>query len=70
MSGPYDCLRCGGDGFFGDEDSPATIKCTACDGTGERWLETVFCPSQEDRDLGRVEYVDGKWRFKPRMRPW
>lgn len=64
MSGPWDCLACGGNGrvLVGFDDE--TERCPTCNGTGERWLETVFCPSQDDRDLGRVEYVDGKWGFK------
>jgi hypothetical protein len=70
MSGPYECFTCGGTGyvevnFFTEEIG----RCSTCNGTGERWLETVFSPSQEDRALGRVEYVEGKWRFKEGQRP-
>lgn len=69
MSGPYRCLVCGGHGSVeAGFDGDRTERCTTCHGTGERWLEMVFCPSQDDRDLGRVEYVGGKWRFKDRTR--
>lgn len=71
MSGPYDCFMCGGLGLVDwspDEYGPLK-RCPDCDGTGHRWLETVFSPSQEDREAGRVEYVNGKWRFKEGHRP-
>jgi hypothetical protein len=67
MSGPYQCFACNGSGLIETEslnDPDQVRRCTECNGTGERWLETVFCPSQEDRDLGRVEYVNGKWCLK------
>lgn len=71
MSGPYECFVCGGLGLVdwsADEYGPLK-RCPNCNGTGDRWLETVFSPSQEDRETGRVEYVDGKWRFKNKVQP-
>lgn len=72
MSGPYDCFVCGGLGvvdWSADEYGPMR-RCPDCNGTGERWLETVFSPSQEDRQSGRVEFVGGKWRFKDGQNPY
>lgn len=65
MSGPYKCSECDGNGMVEHGVSDEYVRCGTCKGSGERWLESVFCPSQEDRVLGRVEYVEGKWRFKP-----
>lgn len=73
MSGPYDCLTCGGNRWYPaseeEDGNLETIVCPDCKGSGDRWLECVFSPSQEDRELGRVEYVDGAWRFKEEVKP-
>ncbi len=44
MSGPYDCLQCGGHGVLVDEPvgaHPTATTCPVCRGTGERWLAPV-----------------------------